>query len=43
MKRRNWILLVSAVCLAVSALRTLCGAPSSSLLRPPLSEAELGV
>lgn len=42
MKRRNWILLLSAIYLVVAAVRSLFAEPPS-LLRPPLSEAELGI
>lgn len=42
MKRRNWILLLSAIYLAISAFRALF-AEHSSIIRPPLSEAELGI
>lgn len=42
MKRRNWVLVLSAVFLAISAFRALF-AEHPSLLRPPLSEAELGI
>lgn len=42
MKRRNWVLMLSAIYLVISALRSLF-AESPSLLRPPLSEAELGI
>ena len=42
MKSRNWILALSAIYLVVSALRSLF-AEQPSLIRPPLSEAELGV
>lgn len=42
MKRRNWILLLSAIILMISAIRSLF-TEQPSLLRPPLSEAELGI
>lgn len=41
-KRRNWFLLISAIFLVVSALRSLFDQHSSTL-RPPISEAELGI
>ena len=42
MKSRYWVLILSVACLVVSACRALFGQPPS-LLRPPLSEAELGL
>lgn len=42
MKRRNWFLLISAFFLLVSGLRSLFDQHSSAL-RPPISEAELGI
>ena len=42
MKRRNWILILSAIWLVVSAFRALF-TEHPSILRPPLSEAELGI
>jgi hypothetical protein len=41
-KRRHWFLVFSALVLLVSALRSLFEEHPSAL-RPPISEAELGV
>lgn len=41
MKKLNWVLVLSAIYLTISALRSLF-AEHRSLLRPPLNEAELG-
>lgn len=42
MKRRNWVLVLSAIYLVISAFRSLF-AEHPSLIRPPLSDAELGI
>ena len=42
MKRFNWLLVLSVVYLIISAFRSL-HAQHPTLIRPPLSEAELGI